>query len=66
MPPCAGVWLLVVDGHGGPFYEQPGRIQLHEPIGEHVLDRLERADGPTELVPLLGVFDSTVQGCAPG
>ena len=44
--------------------QRPGGFDLRFEVGEHVGDRLEAADRPAELLPLLGVAHRHVEGAA--
>lgn len=54
----------LVGGAGGVPGEGAGLFEADEHVGAEVLDRLERPDGPSELLADSGVFDGGVQ--APG
>ena len=56
----------VIDGGDRRVNQQPRGVELHVAVGEHVLDRLERADRAAELIPLLSVFDGAIQRPLPG
>ena len=51
---CVG--QTVAERQGGVVRCGPHALQVHQEIGQTVLDRLEAADGPAELHALLGVL----------
>ena len=48
-------------GPGREVGRRPGRLDVEQDVGAHVLDGLEAADGPAELDPLPGVADRHVE-----
>ncbi len=57
---------LLVGGAGGVPGEGAGLFEADEHVGAEVLDRLERPDGPPELLPHAGVFDGRAQTAGGG
>ena len=51
-----------VDEGGRLVGAEPGGVGVCQHVGGVVLDRLEAADGPAELDPVLGVLDGVFQG----
>jgi len=58
---AGGVGGLIRQRQGRAVDQRAGQFEGDVHIGELVLDRLIRADDPTELGALLGVFDRGVQ-----
>ena len=54
--------LGVVERDGGGVHRDRSDLRPHVHVGAHVLDGLERADGPAELLALLGVLHRQLAG----
>ena len=55
------VLVPVGDAPGRPVHGRPHALDVDEHVGAAVLHRLEAADGPAELHPVLGVLDGQVE-----
>ena len=53
---------VLVGQRRDPAGHQPGRLEVGGEVGEAVLERLEGADRPAELLALLGVGEGVVEG----